>query len=180
MTKKKASDDPTYPAKFFAGLFGITERRIQQLAKDEIIPKAGRGRYPLTGTVQNYVRYLQTLRASPDAFPTPDQVLDPTQEKARLDRERWIYQEFKTEIEKGNWAEVALLGFIVSKTGAAIAAQLEALPRKLKKLSPQLTATSVLMMEKEIAKTLNLAADAHLSMDDWLDEWEHGGKSSTK
>lgn len=54
-----SATEPTYGANFYARLFNLTERRIQQLAKDGVIPKSGRGKYPLLGTVRGYVTYLQ-------------------------------------------------------------------------------------------------------------------------
>ena len=42
-----------------AKLFNITERRVQQLARDGIIPKAKRGEYDLVACVRGYVTYLQ-------------------------------------------------------------------------------------------------------------------------
>jgi phage terminase Nu1 subunit (DNA packaging protein) len=54
-----SANEPNYPAAFFAKLFDVSERRIQQLAQDGIIPKSGRGKYPLLGTVRGYVKFLQ-------------------------------------------------------------------------------------------------------------------------
>jgi len=42
-----------------AKLLKLSERRIQQLAKEEIIPKAERGKYDLVGSVQGYIDYLK-------------------------------------------------------------------------------------------------------------------------
>ncbi len=50
-----------YPKETIANLLNITERRLEQLAKQKIIPKAGRGVFDLGSTVQAYVRYLQGL-----------------------------------------------------------------------------------------------------------------------
>ena len=50
-----------YPKETIANLLNISERRIEQLARKKIIPKAGRGVFDLGPTVQAYVRYLQGL-----------------------------------------------------------------------------------------------------------------------
>ncbi len=55
--------NPTYPAKTIAKLLMLTERRVQQLAKEGVVPKAERGRYELAPAVQGYVRYLQDRAA---------------------------------------------------------------------------------------------------------------------
>ena len=49
----------TCTATLLAKLFHITERRIQQLAREKVIPKSGHGQYDLIGSVQGYVQYLQ-------------------------------------------------------------------------------------------------------------------------
>ena len=50
-----------YPKDTIANLLNVSERRIEQLVKQKIIPKAGRGVFDLGPTVQAYVRYLQGL-----------------------------------------------------------------------------------------------------------------------
>lgn len=50
-----------YPKETIANLLNISERRLEQLARKKIIPKAGRGVFDLGPTVQAYVRYLQGL-----------------------------------------------------------------------------------------------------------------------
>lgn len=50
---------PTYPLSTIAKLFDLTERRIQQLAADGIIPRAVKGSYELIGSVQGYIRFLR-------------------------------------------------------------------------------------------------------------------------
>lgn len=50
-----------YPKETIANLLNISERRIEQLVKQKVIPKAGRGVFDLGPTVQSYVRYLQGL-----------------------------------------------------------------------------------------------------------------------
>lgn len=50
-----------YSKKVIADLFNLSERRIEQLVKQKIIPKAGRGVFDLGPTVQAYIRYLQGI-----------------------------------------------------------------------------------------------------------------------
>lgn len=51
--------NPTYPVGTIAKLLRMTDRRVQQLAKEGVIPKAERGRYDLVPSVQGYIKYLQ-------------------------------------------------------------------------------------------------------------------------
>lgn len=42
-------------------IFSVSQRRIQQLSKDKIIPKNGSNQYPLMPAIMAYIQYLQTL-----------------------------------------------------------------------------------------------------------------------
>ena len=42
-----------------AGILGITDRRIRQLAGQGVLTKAGRGHYPWPGVVEQYCNYLR-------------------------------------------------------------------------------------------------------------------------
>ncbi len=55
------STDGLYSTSVIADLFGVTVRRVQQLAQKKIIPKAGKALFDLGPTVQAYIRYLQGL-----------------------------------------------------------------------------------------------------------------------
>lgn len=80
----------TYPASTLAKLFHLTERRVQQLAKEGVIPKAERGKYDLVGAVRGYVKYLQERAEGRGVAPQ-----DLHTERARLVKA----QADKTEIE---------------------------------------------------------------------------------
>ena len=62
-TKQNLQETPV-----IAKLFGITERRVQQLAKDGILPVAGKRPYKfdLLPTIQAYIRHLNDRLASKD------------------------------------------------------------------------------------------------------------------
>ena len=53
------SERKSYPVATIAKLLNLTERRIQQLAKDGVIPKPEHGQYDLIGSVQGYIAYLK-------------------------------------------------------------------------------------------------------------------------
>lgn len=70
---------PTYPVGTIAKLLLLTERRVQQLTKDGVIPRSERGRYELVPAVQGYVKYLQERSHGSSGAPA-----DYHLEKARL------------------------------------------------------------------------------------------------
>ena len=49
----------TYPLGTISKLLDLSERRVQQLSREGIIPKSERGRYELVPAVQGYIRYLR-------------------------------------------------------------------------------------------------------------------------
>ncbi len=53
--------DNTQPISVIASLLDISERRVQQLSRAGVIPKAARGRYELIGSVRGYIRHLRDL-----------------------------------------------------------------------------------------------------------------------
>jgi phage terminase Nu1 subunit (DNA packaging protein) len=73
----------TQPIGVIARLLDLSVRRVQQLSREGVIPKAERGQYDLIGSVRGYVRYLrdQALKAQAGA---PDYAA----ERARFIRAR--------------------------------------------------------------------------------------------
>lgn len=58
--------DPTsYPLGTIAKLLDLSNRRVQQLSKEGIIPKTERGRYELVPAVRGYIRYLKERSINP-------------------------------------------------------------------------------------------------------------------
>jgi phage terminase Nu1 subunit (DNA packaging protein) len=72
---------PTYPVSTISKLLLLTDRRVQQLVKDGVIPKTEHGRYELAPAVQGYIRYLQDRTVGNAAAPA-----DYHLEKSRLTR----------------------------------------------------------------------------------------------
>jgi hypothetical protein len=84
-----------YSGALIAKLLCITERRLQQLAREGTIPKTSRGKYPLIASVQGYVRFLQTSGAQEEG------VRDPEKMKP-FERRAW----YQGEMEKLQLAQV--------------------------------------------------------------------------
>ena len=80
----------SYPLSTIAKLLNLTERRVQQLAKEGIVVRDGKGKYDLVGSVRGYIKYLQDRSLGKDLAPIDSHI-----EKARLLRA----QADKTEME---------------------------------------------------------------------------------
>ena len=88
---------PTQPLSVIAKLLDLSERRVQQLSREGVIPKATRGQYELIGSVRGYVRYLrdQAIKAQAGA---PDYAV----ERARFIRARADLAEMEAEEKRGS------------------------------------------------------------------------------
>lgn len=75
----ETAGNPTYPVGTIARLLKLTERRVQQLSKEGVIPKTEKNRYELAPAVQGYIGYLQDRMAGNSAMPADFHI-----EKARL------------------------------------------------------------------------------------------------
>lgn len=64
--RQGSAGGPAFSGEIVARLLGITPRRLQQLAKEGVIPKAGRGQYPLAPVVRAYIQYVQNGSAAPE------------------------------------------------------------------------------------------------------------------
>jgi len=87
----------TQPLAVIAKLLDLSERRIQQLSREGVIPKATRGQYDLIGSVRGYVRYLRDQAVSAQAG-APDYAV----ERARFIRARADLAEMEANQRRGS------------------------------------------------------------------------------
>ena len=87
--------------------------------------------------------------------------------KLRLTEAQAEGQEIKNAQLRKELAPVAILEWAISKTGSQIAAILDAIPMKLKKRNPKLTASNIETIRREIIKTQNAAAAMTLDFDEY-------------
>ena len=87
---------PSQPIAVIAKLLDLSERRVQQLSREGVIPKATRGQYDLIGSVRGYVRYLRDQAAKAQAG-APDYAA----ERARFLRARADLAEMEAEERRG-------------------------------------------------------------------------------
>jgi phage terminase Nu1 subunit (DNA packaging protein) len=85
------------PIGVIAKLLDLSERRVQQLSREGVIPKATRGQYDLIGSVRGYVRYLRDQAAKAQAG-APDYA----SERARFLRARADLAEMEAEQKRGS------------------------------------------------------------------------------
>lgn len=117
--------DATYAVATIAQLLNISPRRVQQLAREGVIPRAENGRYALVASVQGYVKYLQERSVSRDA-----------DEETLHERRRLVkMQADKLEFEIGRLTSELVptgeVGRAWARLAAAFRARMLALPSRL-------------------------------------------------
>ena len=118
------------PITVIARLLDLTERRVQQLARDGVIPRSERGRYDLIGAVRGYVRYLrdQILK---DGAATADYGV----ERARLMRARADLAEMEAAQKRGELIPAREVVTAWTEVVALLRARLLVLPDKIAPLA---------------------------------------------
>lgn len=114
------SDANFYAVGVIAQLLNLTDRRVQQLAKEGIIPKPNnRGEYDLPGCVQGYVAYLQE-RAERSEEP----------QRVRLDRLRGDREELELQKLRRELVPVAEVAPALEQYVTDVCAVLEGIPER--------------------------------------------------
>lgn len=117
--------NPTVSLATLAKLFNLTERRIQQLARDGIIPKPEKsGRYDLIGCVQGYVKYLQDRASGRTEIEPQDTYI----ERARLLKAQADKTELEVKAMNGELIAADEIESLWSGLVASFRARLLALP----------------------------------------------------
>lgn len=116
----------TYPVSVIAKLLNLSERRVQQLSKDGVIPKADKGKYPLVESVQAYVKYLYDR-----AYGQNNESIDSHVEKARLLKAQATKAELELAVMENNYYQRSEIEFLWSGMVLAFRSKILSLPTKL-------------------------------------------------
>lgn len=114
----------SYPGGIIAKLLNITERRLQQLAKEGVIPRSGRDSYPLAGAVRGYIRFLQQTTPGADR-PIDPEKLAPFQRKAHYQAEA---EKLKLAAEAGSVIARGEVESAMARVAKVVTAFLDTLP----------------------------------------------------
>lgn len=120
------SKAPTYPVGTIAKLLMLSDRRVQQLTKEGVIPKAERGRYELAPAVQGYIRYLQERSLRSDQSP-----IDYHTEKARLTKAQADREEVEAAKAMGEVVSVKQVEVNLANLFAEVRANLRNIPDRV-------------------------------------------------
>ena len=91
-------------------LLKLTERRVQQLAKDGIIPKAERGKYELVSSVHGYVDFLKAKAGgeftAEEVIKNKNKLLKAKAELAEIEKMKATGELIPKEEVKKTWLEI--------------------------------------------------------------------------
>jgi phage terminase Nu1 subunit (DNA packaging protein) len=91
-------------------LLKLSERRVQQLAKDNIIPKAERGKYDLVSSVHGYVDFLKAKAGgdftAEEVLKNKNKLLKAKAEIAEIEKKKATGELIPKEEVKRTWLEL--------------------------------------------------------------------------
>lgn len=133
-----------YKVNTIATLLNITERRVQQLAKEGIIPKAQKGSYDLVQSVNGYIKYLQNQLNNNSEFK------DLKFEKTRLIKFQADKSQIELKLIQGNAILITDIETEISNMILTVRTKLLTIPNKL---APLLINETDLAIVENIIKT---------------------------
>lgn len=151
-----------------ANLCNLTARRVQQLAKDGVIPRAGRGRYPLVAAVRAYVRYLQEIV---DGRPR-------TPQDATLNAARARKMNAEAELAELELARARGLMVTVPDYERALGAVLDRLVGRLRALPARLTHLGEAVEVEAEAEVEAIVTELHGMRDPVLEEQDEPAEAA--
>lgn len=142
----------------FGALVGVSQQAVSDLIAREVLARDDTAAAWLLA----YCAHLREQAAGRAA--NGDMQL--AAERARLAREQADRIAMLNAERRREIAPVAMLEVVLSKVGRRIAAILEALPIQLRRQSTAITNDDLALIEREIAKARNLAANIELKWDE--------------
>jgi phage terminase Nu1 subunit (DNA packaging protein) len=135
MSDRPGQDRPGHPVATIAALLDLTERRVQQLSAEGVIPRNSHGRYEVGLAVRGYVRYLRERAMKGD----PAGADDAGASRAKLLQARARY----ATLEADQFEATLLKRVDVEKAWTAIISNI----RTRLLAIPQATATAILYLQ---------------------------------
>lgn len=129
----------SYPVAAIAQLLKLSERRIQQLVKDGIIPRPVKGEYEPIGCIHGYIDYLKKLAAG-------NGELSLTDERTRLTKYQADLAEIQLKKERG---ELITSAIAIEAWGRVVSAVRQKLLALSTRLAPVVATTQSLPEIKE-------------------------------
>lgn len=149
----KSTAAPTYPVATIAKLLMLSDRRVQQLTKEGVIPKAERGRYELAPAVQGYIRFLQERSLRSDSSP-----IDYHTEKARLTKLQADTAEIELAKARGDVAAISQIEKNLAGLFAEVRTNIRNVPDRV--VSSLIAMTDEREFKARLLREIDLVLDA--------------------
>lgn len=120
----------TVSASVLGNLFGVTDRRVRQMAEEGILERAAKGRYKLVDSLKNYILTLK-LSAEGTGADNPDGEIDIDEEKALHERVKRHISELKLRTMKGELHKSADVERVMMDMLTAFRTRILAIPSKV-------------------------------------------------
>lgn len=138
-------------------LVGVTQGAVAVALAEGILPRGDTYRAWLLA----YCKRLREMAAG--RYSASD--LDLTEERARLARAQHERIEMDNAVRRGELAPIDTLRDAIIPAMTQISALMDAIPVKLKREAPHLTASDLEIVKREIANAMNLAAQVRYEPD---------------
>lgn len=137
-------------------IIGVSDRRIRQLAEENIIIRAAKGRYKLLESIKNYILTLK-MKMEADNSELSDGEIDLEEEKAIHERVKRRISELKLQTMKGDLHKSEDVERVMTDMLVSIKAKLLSMPTKL---APILVSRNDIdfvrsVINREVLETLN-------------------------
>lgn len=152
-------DSITVSATVLGELFGVTDRRIRQMAEEGIVVRAAKGRYKLVDSIKNYLLTLK-LAAEGVGLELADGEINFDEEKALHERVKRYISELKLQIMKGELHKAEDVKTVMMDMLAAFKTRMMNIPSKVAPiLENRDTAYIKDCLTKEVIEALNELKD---------------------
>ena len=158
-TKVTNIDSITVSAAVLGDMFGVTDRRIRQMAEEGTVVRAAKGRYKLVESIKNYLLTLK-LAAEGIGVDLADGEINFDEEKALHERVKRHISELKLQVMKGELHKAEDVQIVMMDMLVAFKTKIMSIPSKV---APILENREVAFIKerltKEVIEALNELKD---------------------
>lgn len=123
-------DSTTVSAAVLGDMFGVSDRRIRQMAKEGIVARAAKGRYKLVDSIKNYLLTVK-LAAEGVGVDLADGEINLEEEKGLHERVKRHISELKLQIMKGGLHKAQDVEIVMTDMLVAFKTRMMNIPSKV-------------------------------------------------
>lgn len=176
-------DSITVSAAVLGEMFGVTDRRIRQMAEEGIVIRASKGRYKLVDSIKSYLLTLK-LAAEGVGVELADGEIDFDEEKALHERVKRHISELKLQIMKGEVHKAEDVEMVMMDMLVAFKTKIMGIPSKAAPILENRDAAFIKdRLTKEVTEALNELKDYDPKVfysDEYVEEGEDGDERESK